>query len=110
MEALGYNIYDINDPFYTDICTPCKSSGNTDVLLSDRRDYIFNNEDTLCQAGCKFSNYINGTNYINCTCETKRMEEEEDLEKKIDKMDAKTFSESFYYVNIRIIKSSSVIS
>ena len=98
MEELGYNIFDINNKFYRDYCTPYKSSGNTDVLLSDRVEHIYNNEDAKCQGNCKFSNYIVGTKFINCTCETESQEEEEIQEKKIDKMDAKTLGQSFYYV------------
>ena len=108
MEELGYNIFDINDPFYTDYCTQVKSSDGTDMLLSDRVDYIYNNEDAKCQGNCRFSNYIVGTNYINCTCDAEMKEEEKIEEKRIDKMDAKTFGESFYYVlkysNYKIMK------
>ena len=107
MEELGYNIFDINDPFYRDYCTPYKSSSNTDVLLSDRVEHIYNNEDAKCQGNCKFANYIVGTKFINCTCDTET-EEEEIQEKKIDKMDAKTLGQSFYYVlkysNYNILK------
>ena len=42
MKELGYNIFDINDAFYQDICTPYKSSCKTDMILSDRIDYIYN--------------------------------------------------------------------
>ena len=34
----GYNIFNKNDPFYNDICTPYDSSSGTDILLSDRMD------------------------------------------------------------------------
>jgi hypothetical protein len=109
MEEYGYNIFDINDKFYRDFCTPYKSENNTDVLLSDRVDHYYNNDDAKCQDGCKFSNYIVGTKFINCTCHTVTYEEEEGYgEKKIDKMDAKTFGQSFYYVlkysNYKILK------
>ena len=36
LKAQGYNLFDKNDKFYTDICTPYKSPNGTDVLLSDR--------------------------------------------------------------------------
>ena len=39
-------MFDINDAFYQDICTPYKSSVNSDILLTDRIDYIYNNEDS----------------------------------------------------------------
>ena len=32
----GYNLFDKNDKFYTDICTPYKTENGTDILLADR--------------------------------------------------------------------------
>ena len=97
LKNLGYNMFDINDKFYQDVCTPYKSWLNTDLLLSDRIEYIYNNKDAQCQENCEFSNYILDTNYINCSCSTQR--EEEDIQiKKFDELDAKTVYQSFYYV------------
>ena len=53
--AQGYDIFNINDKFYTDICTPFTSSHDTDMSLSDRINYIYNSLDLQCQPGCKFS-------------------------------------------------------
>ena len=36
LKDLGYNLFDINDEFYQDICTPYKSPNDTDVLLADK--------------------------------------------------------------------------
>ena len=57
LKSLGYELFDINSEFYQDICTPYKSSNGTDVLLSDRIDYYFNNDETQCQPNCQFSDY-----------------------------------------------------
>ena len=67
----GYDMFNINDKFYQDICTPYKSIGNTDVTLSDRRDYIFNNDDTLCQPNCELSAYSMESEYVSCECNVK---------------------------------------
>ena len=99
-------MFNINDKFYTDICTPYKSERKTDVLLIDRIDYIYNNNDTLCQSNCEFSSYFLGSEYINCTC--KISEENIDMNVKIDKFSAKKIYESFYdvlkYSNYAILK------
>ena len=68
LKKLGYNMFDKNDKFYQDICTPYKSVGKTDVLLSDRLDHIFNNNDVQCQSNCGFSDYFFGSEYIKCKC------------------------------------------
>ena len=96
LEALGYNIFDINDPFYTDYCTPYTSSDGTDMLLSDRVDYIYNNLDAQCQSNCQFMNYVSGSNYINCSCNVEKEKKIEVIRE--DKLDYKKFCRSFYYV------------
>ena len=48
LKDLGYDLFDINNEFYQDICTPYKSSNGTDVLLSDRINFYFNNDETQC--------------------------------------------------------------
>ena len=106
LEALGYNIFDINDRFYTDYCAPYTSPDKTDMLLSDRINYIYNNLDAQCQSNCYFSNYVSEARYINCTCNVEKEKEKE--VKYIDKLNSKTFLQSFYYVlkysNYKILK------
>ena len=71
LKDLGYNLFDINDKFYQDICTPYKSSNNTDILLSDRiNDYYYNNE-TQCQPGCIFLNYSYESQNLKCNSKFK---------------------------------------
>ena len=53
LKSLGYDIFNLNDPFYQDICVGYTSYGNTDMSLSDRINYIYNNDDTRCQPNCK---------------------------------------------------------
>jgi hypothetical protein len=90
MKELGYDMFNINDPFYQDICIPYDSSNGTDILLIDRINYIYNNDDTKCQSNCHFSFYSMETKYINCSCST--------IEKnnKIDKFTAKKLYQMFY--------------
>ena len=111
MKELGYNMFDINDPFYTDICTPYKSSGKTDMLLSDRIDYIYNNEDAQCQSNCQFSGYLFDSQYINCTCNVNHNEEKETV--KVEKFKPKKLYESFFevlkYSNYKILKCYKLI-
>ena len=74
IKELGYNMFNINDKFYQDICTPYKSSVNSDILLSDRINYIYNNEDARCQDNCEFYSYFLGSRYINCSCSIDKIE------------------------------------
>ena len=96
LQEKGYNMFDLNDPFYQDYCSTFKTLAKTDMLLTDRVDHIYNNLDAKCQDNCVFSNYIADTNYINCSCNVYKQKTKEF--KKVDKMDYHTFMQSFYYV------------
>jgi surface protein len=108
---LGYNIFDLKDPFYNDICTPFTSSSNTDILLSDRINIIFYNDDSTCQKNCNLSNYLQNSQYINCTCEVSSSSKETINTEKADKtykFSAKKIYESFFdvlkYSNYKTLK------
>ena len=105
-KKLGYNIFNLEDPFYNDICIPFTSSSNTDMLLSDRINAIYYNDDSVCQKNCYLSNYLTNSEYINCTCVT---DTSKDISlKKIDKFSAKKIYESFFdvlkYSNYKTLK------
>ena len=94
LKELGYDMFNINDKFYQDICTPYKTENSTDILLTDRIDYIYNNEDTKCQINCQFSEYLLDTQYIQCECSAN----EKNKKNKKEKFTAKKIYESFYEV------------
>ena len=96
LKELGYDMFDINDEFYQDICTTYKSTVDSDMLLTDRIDYIYYNDDAQCPDNCEFFSYFLGSLYINCSCSIDEKDESET--EKIDKLNAETFFESFYYV------------
>ena len=112
MKELGYDMFNINDPFYQDICTTFDSSSGTDMLLTDRINYIYNNDDTQRQPNCQFSFYSIESKYLNCSCSTNE-NMVNDNNNKVDKFTAKKIYEMFYdvlkYSNYDIIKCFSII-
>ena len=68
LKNLGYDLFDINDDFYQDICTPYRTSNGTDILLSDRINDYYNNNETQCQPNCQFSDYSMETQDLKCEC------------------------------------------
>ena len=112
MKALGFNMFDINDPFYQDMCIPYNHENNTDIILSDRKNYIYNNKDSQCQSNCQFSSYLKNSLYLNCTCEAINDENTEN-EKTEEKFSTKKLYESFYdvlkYSNFKIIKCYNLV-
>ena len=108
MKELGYNMLDINDPFYQDICSPYNSDNNTDILLSDRIDYIYNNKDSQCQSNCGFSSYLPNSLYMNCSCSVTEEKPEE-----VATFSGKKIYESFWDIlknsNIKILKCYNLV-
>ena len=101
----GYNLFNINDSFYNDICTPYESDSGTDILLSDRKNYFYNNNDTTCQSNCEYSEYSTDTQYLKCQCNV----EDENIDvKEPEKFTGKTIFTSFYsvlkYSNYKVLK------
>ena len=109
LKELGYDMFNVNDKFYQDICTPYKTENSTDILLSDRIDYIYNNEDTQCQINCQFSEYLLDTQYIQCECSVNG----ENKKNKKEKFTAKKIYESFYevlkYSNYQVYKCYNLV-
>ena len=68
LKKLGYNIFDKNDKFYTDICTPYTSPDKTDIPLNDRFKDFYLNSETQCSSGCIFDGYDFELNSLNCKC------------------------------------------
>jgi len=95
LKYMGYDLFDINSPFYQDICTPYTTNDGTDVSLTDRVNYYFNNEETVCQSNCKFSKYLVDSQYLKCECDI--MNSEINIQE-ITKLNAKVIYKSFYNV------------
>mgnify|MGYP006988894505 FL=1 len=70
LDEYGYNLFDIEDAFYNDICSTYTSINGTDVTLNDRINIIYNNNAnvSLCQENCYFQNYNSSNKKINCYC------------------------------------------
>ena len=70
----GYNLFQNNDPFYTDICTVYTSENGTDMLLEDRIKEIFKKSGNkpLCQSGCELLNYDSIQGKAECKCSTQK--------------------------------------
>ena len=49
----GYDLYNINNSFYNDLCSPFTTDNCTDILLSDRIIDYYENV-SLCENGCDY--------------------------------------------------------
>ena len=97
----GYDLYNPNDSFYQDICTPFTSDNGTDILLSDRQADFFENI-SLCEYGCIYKGYDYNYEKAKCECNVK-----EEIEVNETKITEKTFFSSFgldRFSNIKVLK------
>ena len=105
MKEKGYNLFDKNDKFYNDIYTPFTSPTGTDISLSARQKYFYNQYANLCQANCQLVDYSIETQLISCNCSINT----EVIEpKNEDKFNPKIIYSSFYdilkYSNYQVLK------
>jgi len=69
----GYNLFDLNDSFYNDVCTTYTTADGTDLVLVDRMNIYHDNAQNiyLCQEGCEFVQYNETTKKSKCNCNVK---------------------------------------
>ena len=105
LKEYGYDLFDINDKFYQDICTPYTSENNTDVLLVDRKNDFYNDNETGCQSNCEYSDYLPDSRLLKCKCNI--INEKIDI-KNPNKFDGLIILKSFYeilkYSNYKVLK------
>ena len=111
----GYDLFNPNDSFYQDICTPYTTINGTDIILSDRRSYYYNDTETSCQEGCEYSEYSSETKHLKCECmvnnnniSTKATDNDND-----EKLDTDLIVKSFYdvlkYSNYKVLKCYNLV-
>jgi hypothetical protein len=102
--SLGYDILNIKDPFYNDICTTFSSNEYTDVILSDRRRAYYNENLILCEKGCEYSSYDLDNNLVKCKCSVKKNIEDEIKVINFKKENLSSFFDIKTYANIDVLK------
>ena len=78
------DIYNISSGYYNDICYVSKSKKGTDIILKDRRQEYIDNNMTICQGDCDFSEYNYTTQIVNCSCKVNQLSTSSKLKGDID--------------------------
>ena len=104
LKSSGYDLFNIEDPFYNDLCSPYKSKNGTDVLLSDRKNDYYNNNFTTCQSNCQYSAFEGSYQLLKCEC--KVVVDDIDIKKfdKFSKKITKTFVDILTNSNYKVLK------
>ena len=63
----GINIFDLNDPFYKDICYDFDNPNKRDIALRDRVKEVYPNA-ILCEEGCRNQGINLGDTTATCDC------------------------------------------
>ena len=71
--VLNENIDILNSSsgYYNDLCYITSSNDGTDIILNDRKKEFLDNNKTVCQENCIFSEYIYDIKKVKCTCDIK---------------------------------------
>ena len=109
LDEYGYNIFNINDSFYNDVCTAFNTKNNTDMIISDRQNDIYIdivNEYLYCQENCTVASYNITTKIIQCDCpvQTTEIISNPDNIKFYSKLLIKSFSTSIKNSNFLVMK------
>ena len=105
LKSQGYDLFDKNNRFYKDICTPYKSEDGTDVILADRNNDFFAKHEIICQANCDYSSFSSQSNFVRCECnvvENEKMEAEEP-KRVTSKGDVNSFIDILKYSNYKVL-------
>jgi len=98
----GYDVFDSNNSFYQDFCTPFTSANGTDVIIADRKSYYFNEDIILCEDFCSYKGINTQTKKVICKCSVKTSVSFDADHFNIDK-----FLEGFYevkdYTNYQVL-------
>ena len=100
LEKLGYDVFNLNSPFYTDFCTKYTTEEGTDITIEDRKKYIYEAimNEINCQENCEFSSYDSDKRYLECKCK---------VEEEINTVDYKQFDlKKFYHAFYDVLKYS----
>ena len=71
LDGQGYDLFEANNSFYIDPCTPYTSENGTDVSLKDRKIYYHNEKIVLCEDNCQYIKYYTQNNKAYCKCSVK---------------------------------------
>ena len=104
----GYQLFNINDSFYNDICSLYTAENGADMVLKDRKTIIYDKSKnvSLCQKDCTFESYDTENQKAKCNCAVQKQELITDITK--ISFDKTEFVDSFYKTlknsNFRVMK------
>ena len=95
----GIDVFNANDDFFNDICHQFDNSDGKDIILTDRRNEIYQDA-SFCQDGCEYKGINFSLNTANCICDSSTLQEDKEesninVEKESKDNKFKTLTKSF---------------
>ena len=83
LEENGYNVFDLNDEFYNDICSTYTAPNGADMALSSRKNIIYDSVKDIyfCQEGCELESFDTDSSKAHCSCQVQETETVTDVSK-----------------------------
>ena len=63
--------YNSSDEYYNDICHSYTTENGTDIVIKDRQNEFKDNNMSLCESDCEYTNYNQSTKKALCECKAK---------------------------------------
>ena len=108
LDEWGYDIFDPNDDFYNNFCTPFYTKDGKDVAMVDRRASFFNNF-TFCSEGCEYSKMNFKTAMVECKCDTSALSVANNTQIKENKPTADFKTMKVSYNNLIVIRCYNLV-
>ena len=90
--------------YYNDICYIATSDSGTDISLKDRKNEFIDDNKTVCQDDCNFSEYDYSTHKAKCSCKVKQSSSLSFADMKTNKMKLlENFKNIKNFANINIL-------
>ena len=104
LQKNGYDLFNINDSFYNDICSPYTTINKTDVILLDRKNDFYIAINTTCQSNCRYSSLFSKKLLLDCECKVIAEDIDVNNKNKFNQKILKYFFEEFENTNFKVMK------
>ena len=111
----GIDVFNAGDDFFYDICKYYDNSGDKDIMIEDRRDYVYQNA-TFCQDGCTYDGINTDLIVANCICKSNIFDEDKtntiEINDDTELKNFKTYKAPFddlVYINLKVMRCHNLV-
>ena len=96
--------YNSSDAYYNDICYSYTTENGTDIVVKDRQNEFKENNMSLCESNCQYTNYNSTNKKVLCQCNYKNIINSiTDIDGNKDKL-LKSFKDLKNAINLEVLK------